>query len=248
MSLETPRRDFLPPHAWNRLPLEPPTALRIGLLGLGGVLALGGVWMLISALLLPQAVALPLDRAGATVAAAQRGRALAAARFGVVRGDLYAQAAYGDAGLLWLERAHGLDAAGAEVQAARSNAETALSLAPVNGSAWLLLATLPPASGKGAEANGLSALEMSYLTAPSDPALALPRVERALASAVPIDKDLQELVKGDLRGILTSEPQQKPAILAAYRMAPPQNQAIFAALAADVDPDFGQSLRGEPPK
>jgi len=223
--------------------LEPPAPLRIGLLGLGGA------WMLLCALLAPQVVALPFDRDAAAAAAAHRSRAIAAARLGVIRGDLYAQAAYADAGLLWLDRARGLDAASAaEVQAARSNTETALTLAPVNGSAWLFLAALPPASAKAADPNGLVALQMSYLTAPDDPALARPRIERALALSVPIDKDLQAFLKGDLREILTGQPLQTPALLAAYKTASPQNQAIFEALAAEVDPDFGQSVRSQTPK
>lgn len=55
-------------------------------------------------------------------------------------------------------------------------------------------------------------------------------------------------MKGDLREILARQPLQKPAILAAYKAASPQNQAIFEALAADIDPDFAQSVRGGPPK
>jgi hypothetical protein len=89
---------------------------------------------------------------------------------------------------------------------------------------------------------------MSYLTAPNDPTLARPRLERALAAAVPIDTDLQEFMKGDLRRILTRQPQQKPAIVAAYKAASPQDQTIFESLAAAVDQDFSQSLRAETPK
>ena len=86
---------------------------------------------------------------------------------------------------------------------------------------------------------------MSYFTAPNDPALARPRIERALASSTPIDKDLQEFIKSDLRLILGREPQQKPAIRAAYKSATPPNQSIFEALATDVDSDFGRSLQSE---
>jgi hypothetical protein len=253
MSVDPSRPAFAPLQERDGEPLlEPPLALRIGLLGLGGVLAIGGAWMLICALLLPQAIALPLDREAAAAAAPHRGRAVAAARLGVVRGDLYAQAAYADAGLLWPDAPHGPEAAAAAkvedaIQYARSNAVSALALAPVNGSAWLFLAALPaPSSTKPAEA--LAALQMSYLTAPNDPALGRPRLERALAAAVPIDTDLQEFMKSDLRQILTRQPQQKAAIVAAYKAASPQNQTIFESLAATIDPDFSQSLRGETPK
>ena len=250
MSLESLRPDFTPSARGNEgLALEPPAPLRIGLLALGGVIALGGVWMLLCALLAPPVIALPFDREAAAAAATHRGRAIAAARLGGIRGDLYAQAAYADAGLLWLDRARSLDAASAaEVHAARSNAETALALAPINGSAWLFLAALPPASPKTADQNGLLALQMSYLTAPDDPALALPRVERALASSLPIDRDLQALVKTDLREIMKGRALQTPALLAAYKTASPQNQTIFETLASEIDPDFGQSLRSQAPK
>ena len=250
MSLEPLRPDFTPSLRGDDGPaLEPPAPLRIGLLAFGGVIALGGAWMLLCALLAPPVIALPLNRDAAAAAAAHRGRAVAAARLGVIRGDLYAQAAYADAKLFWLDRARGLDAASAaEIRAARSNAETALALAPVNGSAWLFLAELPPASAKAADQNGLLALQMSYLTAPDDSALALPRVESAFAASVPIDKDLQAFVKTDLREILTAQPSGRPALLSAYKTASPQNQAIFEALAAEIDPDFGQSLRSQTPK
>jgi hypothetical protein len=248
MSLLSPRPDRTPPQEGDVAAALPQTsALRIGLLAFGGVLALGGAWFLLCSLLLPQAVTLPLDRASAAAAATHRASALWAARLGAIRGDLFAQAAYSDASLLWLDRARGLDAASAaQVKTARANAETALALAPLNGAAWLFLAELPRASGRAGD--GLIPLQMSYFTAPNDPALARPRIERALASGVPIDKDLQEFMKGDLREILANQPRQKPAILAAYKTAAPQNQAIFEGLAADVDRDFSRALGGETPK
>ena len=103
MSLQPPRPNFTSPLGGEGEPLlGPPSILRIGLLAFSGVLALGGALMLVCALLLPQAIALPLDRDSALAAANLRWRAVAAARLGAVRGDLFAQAAYSDAGLLWL--------------------------------------------------------------------------------------------------------------------------------------------------
>ncbi|VTZ27732.1 conserved hypothetical protein [Methylocella tundrae] len=250
MSLEPPRPGFMfAPEANDEFFLPEPVGLRIGILAFSGVLVIAGLWLLVTALLLPQAIALPLDRTSAAAAAAYRDNALWAARLGVVRGDLFAQAAYTDADLIWLYRTHGPDAANAaRLQRAKANAEAAVALAPVNGAAWLLLAELPPGSGKAAEAKGMIALQMSYFTAPNNASLAAARIEQALASPEPLDRDLQEFMKGDLRQILTLQPEQKPAILAAYKAATPQNQASFEALSAQADPDFGQSLRGDAPK
>lgn len=242
MSSEPPRPDLFGPL------LAPPPRLRLGLAGLAAAIALGGVWMLVCAVLAPRPVPLPLDRESAAAAAAHRLGARAAARLGVVRGDLFAQAAYSDAGLMRFEGARAPEPAGAgEVETARWYARTALALAPVNGAAWLFLAALPPAPAQAAgvapEAAGLSALQMSYLTAPNEAVLAPARIERALAAAAPVDRDLQQFVKSDLRAVLSRRPAMKPALVAAYRAASPQNQAIFEALAADVDPAFSQSLR-----
>lgn len=250
MSLERPGPSYLfAPDANEESLLAEPVGLRIGLLAFSGLLVTAGLWLLVSALLLPHAITLPLDRISAAAAAAQRDNALLAARLGVVRGDLFAQAAYADADLIWLYRTRGLDAANAaRLQRAKSDAEAAVALAPVNGAAWLFLAELPAAPGKVAEARGTIPLQMSYFTAPNNASLAAARIERALASTTPLDKDLQEFMKGDLRQILTLQPQEKPAMLAAYKAAAPQNQAIFEALTAEVDPNFSQSLHGDAPK
>ncbi len=230
--------------------LDPPAPVRFGLLAYAGFLAIGGLWLTLSALLLPQAIALPLDKASAAAAASHRSSALWAARLGAIRGDLFAQAAFADGDLVWLNRASGLDAADAgRLERARSNIETALALAPVNGGGWLYLSQLAPPPAKGAETAAVVALQMSYLTAPNDPALARARLERALSLATPIDRDLQEFMKGDIRQMVDAQPEQKVAIVAAYKAATPQNRLIFETIAAGADPEFSRSLAGgEPPK
>jgi hypothetical protein len=245
----TPRPNFYVASEANGALLAEPAMLRLSLLFFAGFLGLAGVWLLVSALLVPQAIALPLDKESAAAAGAYRSSAVWAARLGVIRGDLYKQAAFAAADLVWVDPARSSDPVNAaRLQRARSNGATALSLAPVNGAVWLLLAELPAPPSKAAEASATAALQMSYLTAPTDPGLALPRLQRALAFSTPLDKDLQEFVKGDLRHLLLNSPRQYPAIVAAYKAASPQNQAILEALAAEVDPRFNQYLRGETPK
>ena len=150
MSLDPPRPDFMPRQRGDGGPLlEAPARLRMGLLGLGGVLALGGLWMLLSALLAPETVALPLDREAPRpprliAAARSPRRGLASSGETSTRRPPSATPGFsGSSGRIAQQAA-----SAAEVQAARSNAETALALAPVNGSAWFLLAALPPASAK----------------------------------------------------------------------------------------------------
>ncbi len=246
---ETPRPSFYHALEANGPFLAEPVNVRLGVLFFAGLLGLAGVWLLVCALLSPRTIALPLDKEEAVATAPYRSSALWAARLGVIRGDLYQQAAFTDADLVWLDPARRRDPATAErLQRARSDAETALALAPVNSAVWLFLAELPTAPGKSTDAGAMAALQMSYFTAPVDPTLALPRLQRALASAAPLDKDLQAFMKGDLRQLSLNAPDHYPAILSAYKAGSPQNQSIFEALATEIDPNLTQYLHGQTPK
>jgi hypothetical protein len=226
----------------------PPERLRLTLLVLGIVLGLWGVWMLIPNLLSPSAISLPFDHNAAEAAAAHRSRAVLAAEIAVIRGDLWANAAFTGARYIGVERLTSLDKTSSEQLAqAKANAETALALAPINGAAWLLLAMLPDASADADSRVG-TLLEMSYFTAPSTPELAPWRLKRAATSSALADKDIQEFIKSDIRTILSRPPEFQQLIVAAYRGALPQNQPIFESLVADVDPASVQLLHAGQPK
>jgi len=230
------------------VPSLPTERLRSGLLVLGIVLGFSGVWILVADLLSPKTSSLPFDRNGAEAAAAHRIRAVMAAEFGAIRGDLWADAAYTGARFMWTSGLPSLDQSESKLLArVRSNAETALALAPINGAAWLFLAMLPDASAD-AESRVGTLLEMSYFTAPSAPELAPWRLKRAATSSVLADTDIQEFIKSDIRTILSRPPEFQQAIVAAYRSALPQNQPIFESLVADVDSAVAQSLHASQPK
>jgi hypothetical protein len=221
-----------------------PLKTRLGLFAFGAILALSGCWLLLPELIQPKTIGLPQDAAGAAAANAHKSEALLAAQIGAIRGDLWAAAAFADSSLLWLDRAALLDRANSgRIARARSNAESALALAPINGEAWLFLAALPSDAPGGAESNVAALLQMSYFTAPNDLTLAELRLARVATSSALADKDIQEFIKNDIRRILAYRPHLKSAIIAAYRNAWPQNRPLLESLAADVDPAFAQSLR-----
>jgi hypothetical protein len=226
----------------------PVTRVRTAFLALGTALGLSGIWMAIPDLLSPKPISLPLDRGTAESAATHRIGARMAAELGLVRGDLWAKAAFTDAPILWAARPAKLDSSELKQLArARNTMETALALAPINGAAWLFLAKLPAVSPEAENRVG-NLLEMSYFTAPSAPDLALSRIQRAVTSSALANKDLQTFVSGDLREILGRGPQFLQAIIAAYRDALPQNQAVFESLIADADPAAAQMLHSNPSK
>ncbi|MGH6794674.1 MAG: hypothetical protein ACREDH_05635, partial [Methylocella sp.] len=229
------------------VPSTAPARLRSALLVFGIILGLSGLWMLLPELLRAKPIGLAFDRASADAAAAHRTGAVLAAEIGVIRGDLWAEAAFTGARFMWTPRStihdwtnHG------QLARARADAETALALAPVNGAAWLFLAKLPAVSPE-AENRVRTLLEMSYFTAPNALSLAPWRLERAATSSALADKDFQAFIKGDIRGVLDRGPEYRQAIIAAYRNAWPQNKPIFESLVADADPAMAQLLRSGQP-
>jgi hypothetical protein len=198
--------------------------LRNTLLVFGIAVGLCGIWMLIPALLAPKATS------------TWRTRAVVAARIGAVRGDLWAEAAFIGARLMWQDPVAGFDKTGAkQLDRVRANAESALAFAPINGAVWLLLAMLTQNSPEH-DSRVATFLEMSYFTAPNDLSLAPLRVMRAATSAAMANKDIQLFIKNDIRGLLDRGPDHRRDIVAAYRDAWPQNQSIFLSLVAEIDP------------
>ena len=107
-------------------------------------------------------------RNGTEAAAARRTRAVFAAEIGaMIRGDLWAEAAFTGARFMGTDRSTSLDGTNSgQLARARANADTALALAAVNGAACFFFARLPASSQDGENRVG-TLLEMSYFTAPS---------------------------------------------------------------------------------
>lgn len=224
-------------------PAQSHTKLRRALFIFGVALGVYGIWTLLPEVLSPKRVGLPLDLNGAEAAAALRPNAVLAAEIGAIRGDLWAEAAFTGARFMWIDRSAGLNGANSKHLAkVRGNAETALSFAPVNGAAWLFLAMLPQSS-PDRDSRVPAYLEMSYFTAPNDLSLAPLRVILAATSNALANKDIQVFIKSDIRGLLDRGPDYQQDIIAAYRSALPQNQPIFEALVAEIDPRAALLLR-----
>jgi hypothetical protein len=130
---------------------------------------------------------------------------------GTIRGDLWAESAFTYADLIWGE-------AGGEanLMQARSSPDQALTDAPDQSSAWLLLAgfasryQLP-----GIEAK--QAVKMSYYTGPSELELMPLRLQIAVHSETFSDIELRDFITREVRLLFTH--QQKSAIVAAYNAA-----------------------------
>jgi hypothetical protein len=215
-----------------------PTAPRqktfsVGLILLASIVGIYCVWLLISELTRPGVIRLPIDPQTAAAAAQKRAGAGWAARFGIVRGDLWAESGYTFADLLWKSSKNDPNLA-QSLELARSRLDRAIRYAPTNAGVWLLLA------GFATQLNDVTeALRMSYFTGPSD--ISLMPIRTFIAAQMPtLDADMQQLARRDVRLLLTH--QQKSAIIQAYHVATTTGKRFIDQELNERDPNFAQAL------
>jgi hypothetical protein len=222
-----------------------PNWLRLGATVFAAVLGVSAVWMLTVELIRPALPFFPEDVATARAAAAHRGAAGAAAWSGLIRGDLWTDYAMTLAPDLSGKPTG--DAAAASLQAlegTRSSAMRGAELAPYDARAWLLLAGV---DSRGLDHKAAGPLKMSYYTAPDAVSLIPLRINIATRTDAITDPDLQILVGGEIRTIITHKPDLKPAIVYAYRNAGPDGRRFIEAEVGELDPDLIASLRAMDP-
>jgi hypothetical protein len=210
------------------------TIFRFSLGSLAVIIAIYCVWLLISELTQPHVIHMPVDPPSAAAAAQKRAQASWAARFGILRGDLWAEAGYTFAELLWKTSKNDPNLS-RSLEAARSRLDQAVRYAPTNAGVWLLIA------GFAAEfRDATEALRMSYFTGPSEESL-MP-IRTFIAAQMPtLDADMQQLVRRDVRILLTN--QRKSALSQAYRISSPAGKRLIEQEVSEKDPAFAQALR-----
>lgn len=175
-------------------------------------------------------------------AVANRNSAASAASLGIIRGDLWAEYAlsYFDA----LERddrrdanAHDLD-----VEQARKAAERAVELAPHDARVWLFLASIN-SRFDWLNSRTAAALRMSYYTGANETELMPLRLLLAVNSQALSNKDFRELVRHDIRTIVSRKPELNPSILAAYREALPSGRQFIEETLDQIDPGLFAKLQ-----
>jgi hypothetical protein len=85
---------------------------------------------------------------------------------------------------------------------------------------------------------------MTYLTAPNEAELMPVRLNAATRFDALVDPDLRELVQGDVRLMLTRQPDQKAAVVSAYRSASKRGKAFLEDAIQMIAPTFLTTLRG----
>jgi hypothetical protein len=213
---------------------------RAGVSLYGLLLGAASLWILLAGFSSPVRE-LPTSPGEAAVAAQHRGEALWAARAGVVRGDLWAEAAFTYANLEWLDSAQPL---GEALDQARATATRAVSLMPGNSGVWLMLADLS-SRYRWQTPSPTECLKMSYYTGPHEEALIPLRLMIAARLDPSADAVLADLFRRELETVVMDRTALRPAIVAAYQQATSQAQHLIEDVATHTDPAFSQTLRPE---
>ena len=214
---------------------------RAGVSGYALVLGAASLWILLSEFSSPGIRALPTSPGEAAVAAQHRGEALWAARAAVVRGDLWAKAAFTYANLEWLDSAQPL---GEALDQAKASATRAVGLKPGNSGVWLMLADLS-SRYRWQTPSPTECLKMSYYTGPHEDRLIPLRLMIAVRLDLSADAVLADLFRRELETAIMDRTALRPAVVAAYQQATSQAQHLIEDVATHTDPAFSQTLRPE---
>ncbi len=203
------------------------------------VLAYQAIWILTAELARPSHSDFSENSQSAAIA--KRNTVALAASLGLVRGDLWAEYALTYFDLFARNRRDSIIAQQPKtVEQAAAAAERALALAPHDARIWLVLADADSRLTSNHKAD--AALRMSYYTGANETELIPLRLLLAVSSEGLIEKDLQQLVRHDIRTIVTRKPELKPAILAAYRDAPPLGRQFLEDTLRQIDPTMLEKL------
>jgi hypothetical protein len=220
-------------------------ALRPVALSFALLLAVQCAWLVLADFFRSGITRLPTEVAAANAARAERPDAALAAKVGAIRGDLWAEAAFTYADLLWSDAKSGAQYPIHEATSARSAIDRTLINAPYQSAVWLLragLSALHAVPGiKAAEA-----LRMSYYTGPRAQDLMPLRLRIAIRSEAYSDNELSEFIEQDLRVVLSQ--QKRSTVAAIYGTAPPAGRLFLERAVGKIDPSAIQSLNTDSAK
>jgi hypothetical protein len=196
------------------------------------VLGCQATWILMAEFFRPPHSDFSATRQPAAVAATDQNGAALAASFGLIRGDLWSEDALTYLDLFSTDNRH---SSNAQIGQAREVADRALAFAPHNAGVWLVLASVN-SRFDWLNSNAAAALRMSYYTGANETELIPLRLLLAVQSVALGDSDFQQLVRHDIRTIVTRKPELKPAIVAAYRDTAPIGRQFIEDTLEEIDP------------
>jgi hypothetical protein len=221
----------------------PSPALRRALFGLAGVLGALAVWVLGAEILRAPLHAVPSNIEQAVYAATHRARATWAAWIGLVRGDLWTESALTFADQFWRDtEPRGGEPTPLMIARAHKAAQRAVILAPHDARAWLMLASLDTRFD-WLNRKSAGALRMSYYTGFNELDLIPVRLIVAVRSDALDDGELQDMVRREIRLIITRRPDLRPILHTAYNEALPWGRRFIERTLHELDPSLLATIK-----
>ena len=212
---------------------------RLGLVLWATLLGVQCIWLVSAELVRPGIIHMPTDKLTAAAAARHSEAVDRAASIGVIRGDLWAEAAFTHAESLW---------GGAESLSDSPRApavlERAAHDAPYRSDVWLMVAGLAQRfASTGFDPT--EALRMSYYTGSSEMRLVPFRLMIAIKRDEFDDAELHEFISHDIRLLL--DRRQIAPITDAYMGASAKGKNFLVQTVRDIDPSALSAVRKEAP-
>lgn len=249
LALAQSRSWSTPDHATSgvKIPADIPGSsadrgLRIGLFSFASLLAVQAIWIILAEYYHPQRIHLPVDTQASRLAIHEQDNARRAAALAIFRGDLWSESAFTHSDLLWRDPATALGANESAIKNSQSDIEHALRYSPHRGDVWLMLAAMADRHNwPGYQPNSL--LKMSYFTAPSELSLFSLRIKASLRPGAIQDPEIQDLVRRDIRVVVSKSPALKPALATAYRASSAEGKAFLERAISEIDPVYLAVIR-----
>lgn len=214
---------------------------RWGMVAYAAILAAQCSWLLLTQFTQDNLSRLPIDSQSAASAVRQRNDETWAAWIGYIHGDLWADAAYTHADLLWTNSA--TDETASSASQAVAELDRAVRYAPHLSGGWLLRAALVARYPVLGAVSAAGSLRMSYYTGPSELQL-LPLRASVATRLASLDPELEELAARDLRLLLSHG--GKASIVRDYQLASAAGKHLIERIAAESDPTLASDLHVAP--
>lgn len=216
--------------------------LRVGLLTFAPLLAMQAIWIILAEYYHQHRIHLPVDPQASSIASQEQENATRAASLAVIRGDLWAESAFTYSALLWREPAPAPGAHDNASKESQMNIERALRYSPHRGDVWLMFAAMADRySWPNYQPSSL--LKMSYFTAPNELSLFPLRLRASLRPNALQDPEIQDMIRRDLRVVITKVPALKPALVTAYRASSAEGKAFLDRTVLEIDPVYLTVMR-----
>ena len=214
---------------------------RVTVLALASVLGSLAGWILIAESLRPAGINFTTNVQSAMSMYERRNAAMTAAQLGLVRGDLWSEAAFAYGDVLLAQDKNSSKADVTLLEQARAVTEIAIRFAPHDSRLWLLLAAnyfrLDWLNERAS-----ASLRMSFYTGSNTLAVLPERLLLATQSPALQDTDFQELVRHDIQVAVARNAEFSPAIVAAHNASSSGRQFIEKTLGA-LDPSLLAVIR-----